>query len=222
MISIYKKCQLPFINLNLRDKIIVIDVMHPESCFSPYFSWGDIHVPYSFPYVANSIASMLAGLTVSKDLDINTLLFKLKPTELPKRDISGYIQKGVYSDVILDKIEARLKLIIPAYKWILDYKVQDKIRTLRDYNRTHNIIFLDNSISIDIKDPCKSLSFAFLLKAYIEGLFPFQDVFEDKIIERCYTNCKRIYYTKKEIVRVPREIVPWKKLSNNIEPKIFD
>ena len=25
MISIYKKCQLPFINLNLRDKIIVID-----------------------------------------------------------------------------------------------------------------------------------------------------------------------------------------------------
>ena len=48
----------------------------------------------------------------------------------------------------------------------------------------------------------------FLLKAYIEGLFPFQDVFEDMIIERCCTNYKRIYYTKKEIVRLPREIVP--------------
>jgi hypothetical protein len=40
---------------------------------------------------------------------------------------------------------------------------------------------LDYNTNQDVNDPSKPLSHAFLIKAYIEGLYPYGDIKEDNI-----------------------------------------
>lgn len=97
---------------------------------------------------------------------------------------------GEYKDVLFRKgigineyytyEEARSEILLPTYRWMLENKAFDIICQLREYNeKGGTIVFIDKTSNTDIADVSQPLSFAFLLKAYIECTFPYEDAMEE-------------------------------------------
>ncbi len=84
-------------------------------------------------------------------------------------------RKGVYGKELLGYIEARKLIYIPTYQWVLENKVPTIIERLKEASRTKTIILLDYDTNCDVDDPSKSLSHAFLNKAYVDGIYPYGD-----------------------------------------------
>ena len=84
---------------------------------------------------------------------------------------------------------------------MLENKAFDIICQLREYNeKGGTIVFIDKTSNTDIADVSQPLSFAFLLKAYIECTFPFEDAMEE------YEEHKYIMVGRKEdVITVKRK-----------------
>ena len=59
---------------------------------------------------------------------------------------------------------------------MLEHKVPQIIERLREASKTRTIILLDYDTNADIENPKKPLSHASLVKAYVEGLYPYDDI----------------------------------------------
>ena len=77
-------------------------------------------------------------------------------------------RKGVNGTELLGYIEARKPIYVPAYRWMLEHKVQDIIERLRKASQTQTIVLLDYNTNADVEDGSTPLSHASLVKAYIE------------------------------------------------------
>ena len=84
-------------------------------------------------------------------------------------------RKGVHGNELLGYIDARKQIYIPTFKWVLENKVSEIIERLRIASQTKTIVLLDYDTNSDVEDGSKPLSHAFLIKAYIEGLYPYGD-----------------------------------------------
>lgn len=158
---------------------------------SPYYIHGDIPVPNSSGYYATSVAAIWEGLKVfeNRGIDISvferTILAEVKRTNADNGEFIGH-QFGVYGQRIMDIREAREKILIPAYRSVLDYKAQEIIQWIRAYNKKNCLVLLDNSVNCNIDDISTQLSIAFLVKAYVEGTYPYEDVYETVRIHKYY------------------------------------
>lgn len=147
---------------------------------SPFYPHGGIPVPFSDGWTAQCVESIWQGLKVFENADIDTSLFENKSMSNIKRTVRKFgnplgHRKGVNGTSLLEYIEARHKIYVPAYKWVLENKVNDIIKRLKVASETKTIVLLDYSTNCDIDDPSKPLSHAYLIKAYVEGLYPFSD-----------------------------------------------
>ena len=89
-------------------------------------------------------------------------------------------RKGVYGTELLGYIEARKQIYIPTYKWVLENKVANIIERLRTAsNEGKTIILLDYDTNADVENAKKPLSHASLIKAYVEGTYPYGDNIPD-------------------------------------------
>ena len=68
---------------------------------------------------------------------------------------------------------ARKQIYIPTYRWMLENKVSSIIERMKEASKTKTIILLDYNTNQDVDDASKPLSHAFLIKAYIEGIYPY-------------------------------------------------
>lgn len=166
---------------------------------SPFFPCGDIPVPFSPYYTSFSVEGIWQGLKVFSSHDIDVSLFKNNTMKGLKRSVRKYGQivghrKGVNGEEILDYIEARKKIYIPSYRWMLEHKAMDIVTRLREASKEQTIVLLDYNTNCDIEDCKKPLSHAYLLKAYAEGLYPYEDVLE---------------HTKQHHVYVGRKTIEW-------------
>lgn len=59
---------------------------------------------------------------------------------------------------------------------MLENKAYNIIERLREASKTKTIVLLDYDTNCDIENAKKPLSHAFLVKAYTESLYPFNDV----------------------------------------------
>ena len=59
---------------------------------------------------------------------------------------------------------------------MLEHKVMDIIERLRKASETKTIVLLDYNTCCDVDDATKPLSHAYLVKAYAEGIYPFEDI----------------------------------------------
>ena len=67
------------------------------------------------------------------------------------------------------------------YRWVLEHKVANIIERLREASKTKTIVLLDYNTNCDVDDPTTPLSHAYLVKAYAEGLYPYDDIkFEEQ------------------------------------------
>lgn len=90
-------------------------------------------------------------------------------------------RKGVHGTELLGYIEARKLIYIPTYKWVLENKVAHIIERLRNAsNSGKTIVLLDYDTNADVENGKKPLSHASLIKAYVEGIYPYNEKVEEK------------------------------------------
>lgn len=178
----------------------------------PYYPYGDIPVPFSGGIVAESVGSLWQGLKVFEDRDVDKELIMNYLTNKDRRCQNKYGEYlghrcGLHGLELLSIFDARRRIIVPSYKWMLEYKAQDVIIELRKMNDLYDIIFLDRFDNSEVYDYSQPVSHVYLVKAYVEGLFPYEDVYENHIIQHTYVGRKYISWTTYE--RRPKIIEPY-------------
>ena len=145
---------------------------------SPFYPHGDIPVPFSEGVTASCVEAIWQGLKVFEHSDIDVSLFSNTTMRGIKRTVRKYgkplgHRKGVHGTELLGYIEARKQIYIPSYRWVLENKVSDIIERLREASKTKTIILLDYDINADVENPRRPLSHASLVKAFVEGVYPY-------------------------------------------------
>ena len=148
---------------------------------SPFYPHGDIPVPFSEGYTAACVEGVWQGLKVFEDEDIDISMFSNDTMKNIKRTVRKHgrvlgHRKGVLGTEILGYMEAKHQIYIPTYRWMLEHKAMDIIERLRKASETKTIVLLDYNTCCDVDDEAKPLSHAYLVKAYAEGLYPFDDL----------------------------------------------
>lgn len=189
MIIIESKRKKPETILKLYPDAILADVTSGAKDgvvkLSPFYPHYDIPVPFSEGYTATCVEAIWQGLKVFEGCDVDTSLFKNDTMKGLKRTVRRFgkplgHRKGVIGTELLGYIEARKQIYIPTYKWVLENKVADIIGRLKEASKTKTIVLLDYDTNADVENAQKPLSHASLIKAYVEGIYPYGD---SKIIE---------------------------------------
>lgn len=147
---------------------------------SPFYPHGGIPVPFSEGYTATCVEAIWQGLKVFEGSDVDTSLFQNDTMKGLKRTVRRFgkplgHRKGVNGSELLGYIEARKQIYIPTYKWVLENKVAGIIERLREASKTKTIVLLDYDTNADVENAKKPLSHASLIKAYAEGIYPYED-----------------------------------------------
>jgi hypothetical protein len=145
---------------------------------SPFYPHGGVPVPFSPGCVASCVEAIWQGLKVFESCGIDVSLFENCTMRNMKRTVRKYgkplgHQKGVNGTELLDYIEARKQIYIPTFKWVLENRVSDIVERLREASKSKTIVLLDYDTNSDVDDPRRPLSHAFLIKAFVEGIYPY-------------------------------------------------
>ena len=145
---------------------------------SPFFPHGGIPVPFSDGMTATCVEAIWQGLKVFESADVDVAMFRNDTMRNIKRTVRRFgkplgHRKGVHGTELLGYIEARKQIYIPTYQWVLEHKVASIIDRLREASRTKTILLLDYDTNGDVENPRKPLSHASLIKAYVEGTYPY-------------------------------------------------
>jgi hypothetical protein len=200
MISILShKCKLENIQKK-HPNVIILDITSKASKelvrLSPFYPYGDIPVPFSDGILASCVEAVWQGLKVFEDEGIDTSTFNnntmdgIKRTTRKHGKIIGH-QKGVNNVSILNYQTAKHLIYIPTYKWMIEHKCLDLIAGLRKLARNNDIVLLDYNTCIDVDNTKKPLSHAFLVKAYVEKIYPYEDAISE-ITEKDQIDLKNI------------------------------
>lgn len=171
-----KKAKLEKLLTEFPDALI-IDVtsqgVEPWVRFSPFYPHGNIPIPFSKPHTADSVEGIWQGLKVFEREGIDTSKFHNKSMKNIKRSIRtrGPIighQQGINSSATLTYLEAREKIYIPSYYWVLKNCIPDLVITLQKKLLLQTVVLLDYQVNDDPKDPSTPLSHAALIKKYLE------------------------------------------------------
>lgn len=153
---------------------------------SPFYPHYGIPVPFSEGYTASCVETVWQGLKVFEMADVDTSLFMNGTMKNIKRTVRRFgrplgHRKGVNGTELLGYIDARKLIYIPSYKWMLENKANDIIERLREASKTKTIVLLDYDTNCDVENEKRPLSHAFLVKAYAEGLYPFNGVISNQM-----------------------------------------
>ncbi len=184
MIIIESKRKKPATILKRHPNAILADVTSSAKDglrkLSPFYPHYDIPVPYSEGYTATCVEAIWQGLKVFESYDVDTEMFKNDTMRNIKRTVRRFgkplgHRKGVYGTELLGYIEARKLIYIPTYKWVLENKVANIIERLREASKTSTIVLLDYDTNADVENAKKPLSHASLIKAFVEGIYPYEN-----------------------------------------------
>lgn len=164
---------------------------------SPFYPHGDIPVPFSEGYTAACVEGIWQGLKVFEGEDIDISMFGNETMKNIKRTVKKHgkvigHRKGVNDTEILGYVEAKHQIYIPTYRWMLEHKAIDIIERLRKASETKTIVLLDYNTCCDVDDETKPLSHAYLVKAYAEGLYPYDNITLSKTIYNKENSLKQL------------------------------
>lgn len=167
---------------------------------SPFYPHGGIPVPFSDGYTATCVEAIWQGLKVFEGCDVDVQMFLNDTMKNIKRTVRCFgkplgHRKGVHGTELLGYIEARKLIYIPTYKWVLENKVSFIIDRLREASKTKTIVLLDYDTNADVENAKKPLSHASLIKAYVEGVYPYG---EEKEQQTEFVSISKSNRTKKE------------------------
>ena len=184
MIIIESKRKKPATILKKYPDAILADVTSQADTrlreLSPFYPHYGIPVPFSDGYTATCVEAIWQGLKVFESCDVDVQMFQNDTMKNIKRTVRRFgkplgHRKGVHGTELLGYIEARKQIYIPTYKWVLENKVAHIIERLRKASKTKTIVLLDYDTNADVENAKKPLSHASLIKAYVEGTYPYED-----------------------------------------------
>lgn len=160
----------------------VIDVTSkgpaPWVRFSPFYPHGDIPVPLSpSGRVGASVEGIWQALKVFEASDVdpgkleNRTMRNLKRTTRLHGRVLGH-RAGFGALALLAYGEARRAIYLPAYRWVLEHRLQAELAQLRALASEGPLVLLDYETNADIDDLSKPLSHAALVIAWLQGAWP--------------------------------------------------
>ena len=156
----------------------IIDVTSKGSLpylrFSPFYPIGGIPIPHSQGLFSQSVEGIWQGLKVFEGADVDRDKFNVTTMKGLKRTVRKFgvpkgHRKGVFGSELLDYITARKEIYLPAYRWVLENRLQNEVRELKAIAQAKGLVLLDYETNEDIDNPRKPLSHAGLVKKYILG-----------------------------------------------------
>ena len=191
---------------------VTIGAMNCLLRLSPLYPHGGIPIPNSGYETSSCVEAIWQGLKVFENEGVDTSLFQKEDPKELKRTSQKYGKLlghrfGINGLEILNFADAQRRILIPTYRWVLDYKVQDIIISLRKASVTRTIVLLDYNTNRDFNNYEEPLSYAYLVKAYAEGLPPYEDVYETITHHYLYVGRRVIPYETTE--RRVKEIRPY-------------
>ena len=192
---------------------------------SPFYPHYGIPVPFSEGYTATCVEAIWQGLKVFESCDVDVEMFKNDTMKNIKRTVRRFgrplgHRKGVNGTELLGYIDARKQIYIPTYKWVLENKVANIIERLRAASKTKTIVLLDYDTNADVENAKKPLSHASLIKAYVEGIYPYGD---NKSSTKKKEDCKSPQ-TEVGVKKTPKakKKKKAKKEDNNMQLELFN
>lgn len=136
--------------------------------FSPFYPHGEIPVPRFENQRSASVEGVWQGLKVFENEGIDIKKFEIKNLKGIKRGTSqvrGRVKGHQYGTVLLPYIEARKKIYVPTYDYVLTNYLTEELNKLREILESgQKIAFLDFDTNEDIENTSKPLSHASLIK----------------------------------------------------------
>lgn len=154
----------------------IIDVTskgaEPWVRFSPFYPHGGIPIPGMPGEFAQSVEGLWQGLKVFERECVDpsrwavTNMKGIKRSGKSRGVVRGHRFKG---DVLLGYRDARLRIYLPAYRWVLDNRLTVEVARLREQASGGQLVLLDYETNGDIEDLSSPLSHAALVACYGEG-----------------------------------------------------
>lgn len=148
--------------------------------FSPFFPHGGIPIPNTPDETAQSVEGLWQGLKVFEREDTD-------PTKWAVTDMAGIKRGGkrrgavrghrfgAGSDVLLGYREARVRIYLPAYRWVLEHRLAAEVEQLRRLAAVGPLVLLDYETNPDVDDLARPLSHAALVAHHLRGTWPVAD-----------------------------------------------
>ncbi len=159
----------------------VIDVTscgaEPWVRFSPFYPHGGIPIPNTPGETAQSVEGLWQGLKVFEREDIDpgkwaiTDMVGIKRGGKSRGLVHGH-RFGVGSEVLLNYREARHRIYLPAYRWVLEHRLTAEVKRLHQMAAEEPLVLLDYETNADVEDLSRPLSHAALIKHHLQGTWP--------------------------------------------------
>jgi hypothetical protein len=81
-------------------------------------------------------------------------------------------REGLAGARLLPYVEARKRIYLPSYRWVLEQKIPDLVEDLREVASDQDVVLLDYATNGDVQNPSNPLSHAALVRLYLEGDWP--------------------------------------------------
>ncbi|TNY36616.1 DUF6939 family protein [Thermomonospora catenispora] len=160
---------------------LIVDVTsraeRPWVRFSPFYPHGGIPVPFSPGVTAQSVEGIWQALKVFADADVDptkltiTTMRGLKRTVRRHGPVLGH-RAGLTGGELLPYEEARRRIYLPSYRWVLEHRVADLVDRLRELSSRRDVVLLDYTTNGEVSDLSAPLSHAALIRRHLEGRWP--------------------------------------------------
>lgn len=168
--------------------------------FSPFYPHGEIPVPQLEGSFSCSMEGIWQGLKVFEGEGVDVSKFSIQNMKGIKRTVRkcGRVLGHQYGETLLSYQEAREKIYLPSYRWVLENCLLDEINSLEELGKEKGLVFLDYETNQDITDLRKPLSHASLVKRFLEEkYFPHGEVRAKEkmgICPLCHRSCNLTFH----------------------------
>lgn len=162
-----------------RPDALVIDVTsrgpEPWVRFSPFFPHGRIPVPLSPGVTSESVEGLWQALKVFEGADVDPARLAVTSMKGLKRTVRRFGQvrghrAGLAGERLLDYPTARQEICSPAYRWVLEHRLQAEVARLRELASSTDVVLLDYTTNGDVEDLSTPLSHAALIVDHLGRL----------------------------------------------------
>lgn len=144
---------------------------------SPFYPHGGIPVPFSDGVGSESVEGVWQALKVFEHEDVDpgklrvTTMKGLKRTVRKHGAVRGH-RAGLDGGELLGLEEARRRIYLPTYRWVLEHCVGDLVEELRGMLEVRDVVLLDYTTNGRIGDFSSPLSHAALVALFVKGWWP--------------------------------------------------
>lgn len=162
----------------LRPGALILDVTsrgpEPWVGLSPFYPHGDIPVPGSPGEVSQSVEGLWQALKVFENADVDPGKLAITSMKNLKRTVRRYgkVLGHRFGTELLAYQDARYRIYLPAYRFVLEHKVADLVAELRARSAAGDVVLLDYTVNGDPADLSRPLSHAALVARYVEDDWP--------------------------------------------------